>query len=361
VFEEYIAQGNDMIRRLDLHVGLTDERRVALPPLQQVAAKEASDWRQAVEERIRRNFGSDVLARYNVSWQLYSDEVDRHIGDEVTRALNTWRRIVIFLEELESRSVPAREQQDQGVDIAILTAIEVERKAVCAAFGLGDDNRVEKGERYYWRGQLPRPDGSVYEVVVAQPISPGQVEATALTMDVLRYWNPDTALFVGIAASTDPENVKLGDVVVGNCVWYYEGGKVTPQGTKPQPQTVLPDAGLLKQFTGMRDWNGNVEVTRPDGTATTPSVHQGVIASGEKVIADTAVRDEIASKNRKIIAIAMEDYGFSRAAWQNPERVRHIVFRGICDYGSADKKDAWHQYAARSVAAFAKHFLLDRP
>jgi nucleoside phosphorylase len=358
VFDEYIAQGNDMIRRLDVHVRLTDEQRVALPPLQQVAVKEATDWREAVEERIRLNFGPDALARYNVAWQLYNDELGRHIGDEVTRALNAWRRIVEFLKELDQREVPT---EGQGVDVAILTAIEIERKAVCEAFGLGKEHRVQKGERYYWRGQLPRPDGSVHEVVVAQPIGKGQVEATALTMDVLWYWNPRTALFVGIAASTDPKNVKLGDVVVGNCVWYYEAGKVTPQGTKPQPETVLPDAGLLKQYTGMNDWDGNVGVERPDGTATIPSVHQGVIASGEKVIADAAVRDEIASKNRKIIAIAMEEYGFSRAAWQSPERVRHVVFRGICDNGSVDKDDTWHKYAARSAAAFAKHFLLDRP
>jgi len=358
VFEEYIAQGNDMIRRLDVQVGLTDKQRAALPPLQQVATKEAVDWQEAVEERIGRNFGSDALARYNVSWQLYNDELSRHIGDEVTRALNAWRRIVEFLKELDRRSAPV---QGQGVDIAILTAIEIGRKAVCAAFGLGSDHRVQKSERYYWRGQLTRPDGSVYEVVVAQPIGQGQVEATALTMDVLRDWNPPTALFVGIAASADPKNVKLGDVVVGNCIWYYERGKVTPQGTKPQPETVLPDAGLLKQFTGMNDWDGNVGIERPDGTATIPRVHQGVIASGEKVIADAAVRDEIASKNRKIIAIAMEEYGFSRAAWQSPERVRHVVFRGICDDGSVDKDDTWQKYAALSAAAFAKHFLLDRP
>jgi len=90
-------------------------------------------------------------------------------------------------------------------------------------------------------------------------------------------------------------------------------------------------------------------------------LHQGIVASGEKVIADVAVRDEISAGHRKIIAIAMEEYGFSRAVWQSFDQVRHLVIRGICDDGSPAKDDKWHKYAAASAAAFARHFLLDRP
>ena len=166
---------------------------------------------------------------------------------------------------------------------------------------------------------------------------------------------------VGIAAATDPRKIKLGDIVIGKSVWYYEHGKVTPQGTKSQPEMMPADAGLLQHFTGLEDWDGQAGVARPDGTEVMPKVHQGVIASGEKVIADTGVRDEIASGHRKIIAIAMEEYGFSRAIWQSIERVQHLVIRGICDDGSPAKSDQWHSYAAATAAAFARHFLLERP
>src|SRR5262249_36651566 len=57
---------------------------------------------------------------------------------------------------------------DAPIDFAILTAIEVERRAVCAAFGLGDDHRVKKGSRVYWRGRLLLTNGEAYELVVAQ-------------------------------------------------------------------------------------------------------------------------------------------------------------------------------------------------
>lgn len=251
--------------------------------------------------------------------------------------------------------------EDAGIDFAILTAIEVERRAVCAAFGLTDKDRVKKDGRVYWRGRLTLPDGQTYEIVVAQPVDMGQVEAALLAAEVIRHWSPSAALLVGIAASTDPDKVRLGDVVVGKSVWYYEHGKVTEEGTKPQPEMLLADSGLLKHLVGLPDWDGSVLAARPDGTSERPKAHQGAIASGEKVIADAAVRDSIAAGHRKILALEMEGYGFSRAVWQSFERVRHLNIRGICDEASKDKTDGWHGYAAGAAAGFVKHFLLDRP
>lgn len=250
---------------------------------------------------------------------------------------------------------------DGPIDIAILTALEMERKAVCAALGFNKSHRIKRSERSYWRGRLPLEDGSHYQVVVAQAIDMGQVEATGLTKDVLHDWQPAAALLVGIAASTDPNRVKLGDVVVGRSVWYYEHGKVTEEGTEPQPEMIHADAGLLKHFTGLADWDDAIGEERPDGTGTRPKVYAGVIASGEKVIADESTRQRIVARQRKIIAIAMEDYGFSRAISHSSDRVRHLVIRGICDDATPAKDDRWHPYAAAAAAAFAKHFLLDRP
>ncbi|KYF79940.1 hypothetical protein BE11_41915 [Sorangium cellulosum] len=250
---------------------------------------------------------------------------------------------------------------DGSIDFAILTALQVEREAVCATFGLGEGARVKKGGRWYWRGRLALKTGGAYEVVVAQPVDMGQVEAAILASDVIRHWRPRAALLVGIAASTDPEKAKLGDVVVAKSVWYYEHGKITPRGIKSQPEMIPADAGLLKHFIGMVKWDGTVRTKRPDRKRSGSKVNVGVIASGEKVIADAAVRNEIDSGHRKILAIEMEGYGFSRAVWQSFERVRHLDIRGVCDDGSPTKDDDWHEYAAAAAAGFAKHFLMDGP
>ena len=117
------------------------------------------------------------------------------------------------------------------IDIAILTAIEVERRAVCEAFGLTDEHRVRKDSRVYWRGKLPLKNGECYELVIAQAPDAANIDAAILTNDLLHHWKPGAALLVGIAASAAPDKVKLGDVVLGSDVYYYDRGKVTPEGT----------------------------------------------------------------------------------------------------------------------------------
>ncbi|WP_437541263.1 hypothetical protein WME97_26575 [Sorangium sp. So ce367] len=249
---------------------------------------------------------------------------------------------------------------DMPIDFAILTAIEVERRAVCAAFRLGDSDRVRKGSRVYWRGRLPLKNGEFYQLVVSQAPDMANVDAALLASDTLHHWMPGAALLVGIAASAH-KDVRLGDVVAGSDVYYYERGKVTPEGTKPEPKIIPADATLWSNVCAVPDWDGSVAESRPDGIDDRPKLHYGVIASGEKVIADAAVRDEIASGHRKTMAIEMEGYGFSRAVWQSFERVRHLDIRAICDDASRSKGDGWHKYAAAAAAGFAKHLLLDRP
>jgi nucleoside phosphorylase len=243
---------------------------------------------------------------------------------------------------------------------AIMTAIEVERRAVCGALAFDDQHRVRRGTRVYWRGCLPLCRGGSYEVVVAQSADMANVDAALLASDMIHHWNPAAALLVGIAASTKAE-VRLGDVVIGSDVYYYERGKEDPEGTKPEPRMIPADATLWSNVAAVPDWDGRVPVLRPDEADGRAGVHRGVILSGERVIADANERDRLAALHRKALAIEMEGYGFSRAMWQSFERVRHLVIRGICDNGNAVKDDRWHNYAAASAAAFAVHFLMDGP
>jgi nucleoside phosphorylase len=252
-------------------------------------------------------------------------------------------------------------QDSVVIDFAILTAIAVERRAVCAAFGIRDVDRVRKDDDWYWRGALRLPDGSTYQLVVAQPLDMGNIDAAVLAATVAHHWRPRAALLVGIAASADLAKVRLGDVVVGRSVIYYEHGKVTSRGVQQQQEMIHADPALWKCLTAFPEWDGHLVLERPDGTVDRPKDHLGVIASGEKVIADAAVRDQIATAHRKILAIEMEGYGFSRALWSSSVRVPHLVIRGICDGANDTKDDRWHSYAAAAAAAFAKHFLLAGP
>jgi hypothetical protein len=55
------------------------------------------------------------------------------------------------------------------IDFAFITALEIERVAVCNTFKLKPKHRIRKGSRVYWQGRVPLKDGEYYEIVVARP------------------------------------------------------------------------------------------------------------------------------------------------------------------------------------------------
>jgi len=262
--------------------------------------------------------------------------------------------------EAPKERISVKTNKEQAVDFIILTAIDVERRAVCKAFGLTEKDRVRIGIRVYWKGTVALKNGESYTIVVAQATDVANPDAALLTAEMIREWSPGAALLVGIAATSDPNKASLGDIVVGTDVYYYERHKQTPKGARPEPKSIPADPTLLNNIRSI-DWSNEVPISRPDASNTIPRVHFGVIACGEKVIADAKKRNGLAKANRKILAIEMEGYGFSLAACQSFEKVRHLDIRGVCDDASDSKDDAWHEYAAAAAATLARDFLLDRP
>ena len=249
---------------------------------------------------------------------------------------------------------------DPLIDFAIITAIAIERRAVCKAFDMTDKDRVRRESRTYWRKRLPLEDGKYYEIVVAQLPDMAGVNAALLVADTIHHWNPNAMLLVGIAGAAS-EKQHLGDLVIASDVYYYERSRLTPDSKKAEPYMFKADALLWDRVITVADWISPIPVTRPDGTQERPKINYGVIASGEKVIADAVVRDDIAAGQRKIQAVEMEGFGFSAAIWQSCDRVCHLVIKAICDLADSSKNDEWHEYAAAVAAGFTKHFLLDRP
>lgn len=250
---------------------------------------------------------------------------------------------------------------DPLIDFAILTAIEVERKAVCEVLGFtSDEHRVRRGGRLYWRGSIKLKDSSIYNIVVAQPTDMANVPMAILTTETIQHWEPNALLMVGIAGAAN-EKVELGDIVLGKQIYYYERGKVTPDGKEPEPILISSDHLLLDAAIKLPEWNPQIKVPRPDKTSNKPGIWDGVIACGDKVIADDLTKEKITEPHRKILAIEMEGYGFIEAARQSIFRPRFLVIRAICDKANTEKSDEWHSYAASAVASFTKHFLEDKP
>jgi nucleoside phosphorylase len=82
-------------------------------------------------------------------------------------------------------------------------------------------------------------------------------------------------------------------------------------------------------------------------------VHRGTIASGERVIKDGELRDDLA-KQHGILSFEMEAAG---ALADFP----CVVIRGISDYCDSHKNDQWHGYAAAAAAAYARQLFFHMP
>lgn len=80
-----------------------------------------------------------------------------------------------------------------------------------------------------------------------------------------------------------------------------------------------------------------------------PVIHYGVVASGNALMKDAAVRDRLAAE-RGILCFEMEAAGMMN-------QLATLVIRGICDYSDSHKSQAWQGFAAMAAACYAKKLL----
>lgn len=85
----------------------------------------------------------------------------------------------------------------------------------------------------------------------------------------------------------------------------------------------------------------------------TPEVHYGIIASGNQVMKNGQIRDNLA-QSLGILCFEMEAAGLM-------DHFPCLVIRGICDYSDSHKNKIWQGYAALTAAAYAKELLLATP
>lgn len=234
------------------------------------------------------------------------------------------------------------------------------------------------GKHYVVLACLPR--GSMGSIVAANCAS--QLVSAFPTVKVV--------LMVGIGGGI-PDNVRLGDVVIGAPVGTYSGvvqwdfGKAGKDRFERTGSQNKPPAALL---TAVQDMESNVllgesnayqhlkevirrrpklasRFSRPQPrvlgqalqsteTATVEDIHihYGLIASGNQVVKDAKERKRIETEldaGKNFLCIEMEAAGL--------DGFPCLVIRGISDYADENKNDDWKQYAAAVAAAVAKEVL----
>ncbi|KAL7912680.1 ankyrin repeat-containing domain protein [Trichoderma velutinum] len=215
--------------------------------------------------------------------------------------------------------------------------------------------------------------------------------ANVITQLVNTFPSIKFGLLVGIGGGVPPR-VRLGDIVVSKPVGEYPGvvqwdmGKETETGCERTGSLDRPPKALLSALTTMKTnhemeghkisqfldelakkwprlafkytWNDRLEDTLfeqenadDERTPGDPKIHYGLIVSGNKVIKNGSIRDEINERlGGQVLCVEMEAAGVMN-------NFPCIVIRGISDYADSKKNDHWREYAASIAAAFTKELL----
>jgi len=214
--------------------------------------------------------------------------------------------------------------------------------------------------------ELVHPKGTVYEqglfngiyhdweICIAE-IGPGNHTSAMEAERAINYFNPEVALFVGIAGGI--KDVVLGDVVAVEKAYGYEKGKVSPMGFLPRPgvgQSSYVIYERAKAEARKNDWKHRLP---PTDQLNRVKVVAKPIAAGEKVIAETRsdVYELIKASYSDAVAVEMEGSGFYEACHANSD-LQFLIIRGISDLlnnkSETDSK-GYQEIAATNASAFA--------
>lgn len=198
---------------------------------------------------------------------------------------------------------------------------------------------------------------SAWRIAVAE-VGKGNNSAAMETERAINHFQPDVALFVGLAGGL--KDVSVGDVVASTKIYGYESGKVT-ESFEIRPNVGQASYSLeqrAKAEARKKDWLNRLNASE---RSLQPRVRVGAIAAGEKYI-ETDVASIISylkANYGDAYAIEMEGRGFLEAVRAN-RRVEAIVVRGISNLVSNnnDTDSANSLFSAtRNACAFAFELL----
>lgn len=255
-------------------------------------------------------------------------------------------------------------ETDDAVDVTILTALRKEADAFLRH--LPSHEKANAKDQTWYKATLSTEQGSTYNIRLVSMAAMGNISAAIATHQAIGVWNPSQIILGGIAGGVKRgSDRQLGDVVIGEQVVYYEYGKQTPAGTTRRYQVYRPAHGLVHAARDLdtSKWALSIEIPRPDGTTgrVVPQVHFGVVASGEKVVTDIDLLNEIQGDWSQLVGIEMEGAGSATAAYQSGTSPGVLLAKGISDWADAEKADDWQEYAAESSASFVIALLKTAP
>lgn len=248
---------------------------------------------------------------------------------------------------------------------AILSALAQEQQGLLAL--LSDAREVRRAGRDFWTGAL-------HGVPVVLALSRiGKVAAATTATTLIEAFGAERIVFTGVAGALGSD-VRVGDVVVASHFVQHDmdASPLFPRFEVPlyrqsrfacDPQLTASLADACRH--AMAQWQ-----QQPGPSGTTPTVHQGLIASGDRFIATAQiardVQQSLSANAMNALAVEMEgaavaqvchDYGIAFAAVRTisdrADDLAHVDFEQFVN-------DVAGVYALRILAHFLRR-LADAP
>ncbi|MGW7514507.1 5'-methylthioadenosine/S-adenosylhomocysteine nucleosidase family protein [Streptomyces sp. NPDC054796] len=242
-------------------------------------------------------------------------------------------------------------------DVGVVTILSEELRAVVDELGL--ERHKEPSGLYFYHGDCATP-GKTVRVVATQCQSQGQRSTMAALENLRRHYNPRLWALVGVGGGIHDEHARIGNVIVSTDVVYYENRKINPREDVRRRgehrQAPAPVVHAVNAYFSDNGTPAHIPGRVSSHASEEFAVYQGVIGSGEAVIADreSDIRRYLTSYHEKVLAVDMEAGGLSQYWQENSVHGRNnpgwVVVRGVSDNADQEKGHRYHELAARNAA-----------
>src|SRR5947209_8623943 len=263
------------------------------------------------------------------------------------------------------------EEHDSSFDVCIFCAMYEEAEAVLNEFSTRCNVSFAKAfsrrDRYEYRHTtIQNAQREPLTVLVTWPSDRGPVQTGLDLKPFLDEFRPRFAAMTGICAG-DRKKVKLGDLIVAECAYLYEEGKIIagPDGQAThllETETVASTSQVLQYVRGFDRWKEplremkRIWLKRALKPNEEPKRYIAPMASGMAVRSDNPFPWLREKHHRNTIGLDMEAASFYRA-FGAFSHIHALVVKGVSDYGDGSKNDRYHDYAARGSAVYLLSFI----
>lgn len=286
---------------------------------------------------------------------------------------HSWKNVLTKICSYLKRThkLPLRmDKRTYHLDVLIVTAIDEEFSAVKQFLKV--DSEWESitilGDEQKYAKAIVDTNYGTLTIGLTQASQMGMAAAAVCATKAIEFFSPQCVLMTGICAGVKSKT-NYGDIIISDPSFDSGSGKWKVDGDGNlifhSAQYHLRIDGELKRICADISDDEHVKKkifsefnlpeNRPNGY---PKILVEANASGGSVLQSTVKMEELIQGHKNLVGLEMEVYAVYLAAThsRNP-KPKFLSAKSVCDFGTEDKEDSFHTYAAYTSVAFINEFL----